>query len=200
MPGHSFLQFRLGSVMLIDEQHAAGTRLFDEIQARFPEARLIGVGPGPSDPSLTVVEVATLADDERDEELRTFAAERATDMLLENHEFVVVVPGYFEIFVKLDVHWGRDAARRAHYRRVRDRIAELVESAGAGEEVSSGEGLEGGLYLVLHLRDAEFVQERLIRELELLEVANDAAVYWRHPYPSPLTGRQTQLYPREGSP
>ncbi len=67
-------------------------RLMDEIRTLYPEVDLINVIEGPEDPETLWIEVTAPDDEDREMELREFAAEKVTDIQLDYGYHMLVMP------------------------------------------------------------------------------------------------------------
>lgn len=179
--------------MMVDERQSAGVALFEEVQARFPDIQLVGIGPSPENPALTVVRVV-VADEEQEDKLLAFAAERATARLLEHDQYLIVVPSMFEVEIEFPGAHGD----RAKYQSVHAALRRLIEEADAGEMGGLSTGSHGPPVIWCWLRDLGFARTELLERLRDLGVLEEAEVYWAHPYrASGRHGDRTRLYPPE---
>lgn len=185
--------------MIVDEQRAGGEALFEKVKARFPEVDLLGIRPSPEDPGLTVVRVSYPAGEEREEELLEFAAEQATELLLDQGQYVIVVPGLYEVWIEFPHPRGGDVHRPENrYVRVYHALEHLLQSAEAGEMRGLSPGDPGGIVMFCEVRELDFVQGEVVKLLAEYGVLEEARIHWEHPYEA--SGRhagRTRMYPQE---
>lgn len=67
-------------------------KLFCKTQEKFPEIQLINITESPEDPNDLWVNITAPKDEEREIELREFASEMATDILLEYGYHISIMP------------------------------------------------------------------------------------------------------------
>jgi hypothetical protein len=67
-------------------------RLMDQIRERFPEVRLIKIVESCEDPESLWVKVTSPEDEDRELELRAFASDKVTDILLDYGYHILVMP------------------------------------------------------------------------------------------------------------
>lgn len=177
--------------MIVDERYRAAEKLFEEVKERFPEVELVGVGPSPETDDLTVVKVILPDEDEREEAFEEFAANRATEILLETGDYIIVVSGLFEVVLEF-----KDVGGAA--RTVAESIRQLVNGCHAGEEVSTSTNLRGELSDIrCRLRSLDFARNELVERLDELGVLDKVEIFWVHPYRSGIYPSRTRLYPPE---
>lgn len=67
-------------------------RLLREVKEKFPEVEFISVTRGPEDPADLWLNITAPVDEDREIELREFAGEKTTDILLEYGYLILVMP------------------------------------------------------------------------------------------------------------
>ncbi|MEP0547330.1 MAG: hypothetical protein ABJF88_10395 [Rhodothermales bacterium] len=181
--------------MIVDERYQAAEELFNEVCERYPDVELVGIGPSPETDNLTVVSVILPGDDEREEAFAEFAAERATEILLETGVYIIVVSGLYEVWIEF--HAARSRARQ-EYLGISAAIEELIQTQEAGQMGSISFGNLSSPSLTCRLRDLDFARNEIASLLENLGVLDEVKIFWEHPYHA--SGRhsdRTRLYPPE---
>jgi hypothetical protein len=181
--------------MIVDERYQAAEELFKEVQERFPDVELIGIGPSPETDDLTVVEVILPGDDEQEEAFAEFTANRATDILLETGDYIIVVPRLYELSIEFRSVSSRT---REEYLGIFAALRELIESREAGQTGSISFGNLGPPVLMCWLRDLDFARNEIRTLLQKLGVLDEVEMFWEHPYhASGRHSNRTRLYPSE---
>lgn len=67
-------------------------QLLREVKEKFPEVELISVSRSPEDPADLWLNVTAPADEDREIELREFASEKTSDILLDYGYLILVMP------------------------------------------------------------------------------------------------------------
>lgn len=183
--------------MIVDERYQAAEKLFEELKERFPEVELVGIGPSPETDDLTVVKVVLPDDDEREEALSEFAANRATDILLETGDYIIVVSGLYEVWIEFHSAPPRS---RQEYQQMFTALQEFIQSKGAGRMGSiTFRDVHPTPVLVGWLRDLDFARDEVVGLLDRLGVLGEVELFWEHPYQACDNRRsdRTRLYPPE---
>ena len=181
--------------MIVDERYQAAEALFREVQKQFPDVELVGIGPSPETDELTVVSVILPGGDEQEEAFGEFAANRATDILLETGDYIIVVAGSYEVWIEFR---SSNARSRQEYIGIFAALQELIESHEAGEMGSISFGNLSAPMIACWLYDLEFARTEIVKLLEKLGVLEEVDISWQHPYQR--SGRHsdcTRLYPPE---
>jgi hypothetical protein len=67
-------------------------QLFREVKQKFPEVEFISISRSPEDPADLWLNVTAPADEDREIELREFASEKTSDILLDFGYLILVMP------------------------------------------------------------------------------------------------------------
>ena len=181
--------------MITEKQETLAHELFQSLKAKFPEIELVGLIESPADPDSIWVNIIMPEDDDRQIDLREFAAEQATDILLDLDEHFSVVTGSYSIEIEFShVRGPLKGDRYEKFLNIRRALGTLIRSRKAGVMQGMTDGMDGPLVISCYLRSLDFARTEIPRLLEQQKDLEDAIIYWKH------LGRpeRTQLYPPTG--
>lgn len=181
--------------MITQKQEKLAGELFQSLKEKFPEIEFIGLIESPADPDSTWLNIIVPDDEDREIEIKEFAAEQAIDILLDQDEHFSVMSDLYSIEIEFPSVKGLlSGDREKKYSTIHQAIGNLIRSQNAGRMDSIIEGSHGPLVMSCHLRSLDFARTEIPRRLEKLNVLNEAIIYWDH-LGSP---ERTHLYPPTG--
>ena len=77
--------------MITQKQAKLAHELFQSLEEKFPEIEVIGLIESPADPDSTWLNIVVPDDEDREIEIKEFAAEQAIDILLDQDEHFSVM-------------------------------------------------------------------------------------------------------------
>ncbi len=186
--------------MITKKQETLAQELYQSLKEKFPEIEPIGLIESPADPDSTWLNIVVPDDEDREIEILEFAAEQATDILLDQDEHFSVMTDLYSVEIEFPHVKGLlSGDREKKYHNLHQAIGNLIRSRNAGRMGGMSAGRPGSLVMFCHLRSLDFAQTEIPRLIKRMNADEKVIIRWdQHGYPFKWDRREPHLYPPTG--